>query len=122
MLGHRGYAGHLGYRHDKKRLHINVSASSSSTATKDAKHDIRQLSGGEKSYGTACFLFALWDAMSTPLFCLDEFDVYMVGSPLLSPGRRQQTGRNRIAAEQSHFRRCAVYSYYSQCTTAVLAR
>lgn len=113
MLNHRGYDGYLGYHHDKKKLHINVSTSSSSTITKGPKHDIKQLSGGEKSYGTACFLFALWDAMSTPLFCLDEFDVYMVGASLLSSGRCQQTNRSRVIVEQSHFRKCAVYSYYS---------
>ena len=32
----------------------------------------KTLSGGEKSFSTICLLLALWDAMGTPVRCLDE--------------------------------------------------
>ncbi|XP_048523241.1 structural maintenance of chromosomes protein 6 isoform X2 [Dendroctonus ponderosae] len=35
------------------------------------------LSGGERSYSTVAFLYALWQCMDFPFYFLDEFDVYM---------------------------------------------
>lgn len=104
MLNARGFQGCLEYRHFESELLIKVipqgqqdtsareyaSISSSASIAKRRKpentpasddagtRDVRQLSGGEKSYSTACFLFSLWHAMGSPLRCLDEFDVYMV--------------------------------------------
>lgn len=96
MLTARGFQGSLEYRHREGELHIRVVPQGQQDAMQRTQkgrrgdqpaeepenRDVRQLSGGEKSYSTACFLFSLWQAMGSPLRCLDEFDVYMVpGSP-----------------------------------------
>lgn len=86
----RDYRGFLEYDHSERVLNINVhidqmeQQSTSKRHKKDggenfklSKRDIKQLSGGEKSFGTTCFLLSLWDAMGCPIRCLDEFDVYM---------------------------------------------
>lgn len=93
MLSARGFEGSLGYDFDESQLTIKVKpraqiasdaikandmlTSDTDASSITAERDVRQLSGGEKSYSTACFLFSLWSSMSAPLRCLDEFDVFM---------------------------------------------
>jgi chromosome segregation ATPase len=78
----RGFRGHLTYDHENQELNISVIAEHSATdvlgVPEHRPRDIKQLSGGEKSFGTSCFLLSLWEAMGCPFRCLDEFDVYMV--------------------------------------------
>lgn len=76
LLEHRGYHGFLAFNHETSELDMIIQPSHDQT--KLVKRDIKQLSGGEKSYATSCFLFSLWSTMTSPFFCLDEFDVYMV--------------------------------------------
>lgn len=107
MLHPRGFQGKLDYVHGEKKLYIRVvpqnqrlHLSTSSQATQSSRgasgvkdrvreerqlitdalnenRDIRQLSGGEKSYATSCFLCSLWPAIGSPIRCMDEFDVFM---------------------------------------------
>ena len=75
LLSHRGFEGSLQFDHANSKLDLDIRTT---TENVPVGQDIRQLSGGEKSFGTSCFLFSLWDALASPLICLDEFDVYMV--------------------------------------------
>ncbi|KAL4923284.1 DNA repair protein SMC6 [Aspergillus undulatus] len=61
------------------RAHISFRAKVEPDITKDGSEGrgARTLSGGEKSFSQVCLLLALWEAMGSPVRCLDEFDVYM---------------------------------------------
>lgn len=88
----RGFRGSLEYDHDARHLYINVQVDNfdgdggsrddeyEAVLNTGKRRDIKQLSGGEKSFGTTCFLLSLWHAMGCPFRCLDEFDVFMVRS------------------------------------------
>lgn len=76
LLEHRGFEGDMQFDHSNNLLNITVFSHKSSNNR--SPRDIKQLSGGEKSYVTACFLFSLWVIMNSPFFFLDEFDVFMV--------------------------------------------
>ena len=68
-LEHRGFSGKLGFDHLNCNLTIRVQTDSIAGMKKDAK----ALSGGEKSFSTICLLMTLWEAVGSPLRCLDEF-------------------------------------------------
>jgi chromosome segregation ATPase len=88
LLSERQFRGVLGVRHGEKELDISVSICFSSltqwrlikvvkvepdiTRKQDTGRETRTLSGGEKSFSTICLLLSLWDAMGSPIRCLDE--------------------------------------------------
>lgn len=74
-LEHRGFSGKLIFDHLNNILRIKVQTDSVAGMKKDAK----ALSGGEKSFSTICLLMTLWEAVGSPIRCLDEFV-----SPLLN--------------------------------------
>ena len=75
LLSERGYRGKLLLDHKRKKLRVQVEPDE--TRRQVSGRDTRTLSGGEKSFSSICLLLAIWEAMGSPLRCLDEFDVFM---------------------------------------------
>jgi len=75
LLSERGFRGHLLIDHERKNLSVQVEPDETRKST--TGRDTRTLSGGEKSFSSICLLLAIWEAMGSPLRCLDEFDVFM---------------------------------------------
>ncbi|CEP11990.1 hypothetical protein [Parasitella parasitica] len=72
----RGDEGSLRFNHAAKKLEIRVSTGDQYSKGSRQK-DSRSLSGGEKSFSQISLLLSLWQSISSPLICLDEFDVFM---------------------------------------------
>jgi structural maintenance of chromosomes protein 6 len=75
LLSERGFRGRLLLDHEHKKLGIEVEPDQ--TRQNVTGRNTKTLSGGEKSFSSICLLLAIWDAMGSPLRCLDEFDVFM---------------------------------------------
>lgn len=75
LLSFRSYRGHLNFNHKDKLLDIQIEPDIARRS--DKGRQTKTLSGGEKSFSTICMLLALWEAMGSPIRCLDEFDVFM---------------------------------------------
>ncbi|KAG9192367.1 hypothetical protein G6011_11101 [Alternaria panax] len=75
LLSERNFRGSLSIDHNKGLLDIHVEPDITERSAEG--RETKTLSGGEKSYSTVCLLLSLWDAMGSPIRCLDEFDVFM---------------------------------------------
>ncbi|KAK3677172.1 Structural maintenance of chromosomes protein 6 [Recurvomyces mirabilis] len=75
LLSERQFRGHVVMSHPAKTLDIAVEPDMSKASTEG--REARTLSGGEKSFSTICLLLSIWEAMGSPIRCLDEFDVFM---------------------------------------------
>lgn len=73
LLSERGFRGRLLANHQEKLLDLQVEPD----ITKDDStgRGAKTLSGGEKSFSQICLLLALWEAMGSPIRCLDELCV-----------------------------------------------
>jgi chromosome segregation ATPase len=75
LLSERGFRGQLKLDHKSRKLEVIVEPDK--TRENGKGRNTKTLSGGEKSFSSICLLLAIWDAMGSPLRCLDEFDVFM---------------------------------------------
>ena len=75
LLSERGFRGQLLMNHARRLLDLSIEPDI--TKKSGAGRGTRTLSGGEKSFSTICLLLSLWEAMGSPVRCLDEFDVFM---------------------------------------------
>ena len=100
MLSERQFRGSLAIDHHGRRLDIHVQPDI--TVAGAAARQTKTLSGGEKSFSTICLLLSLWEAMGSPIRCLDEFDVFMdnvnreITMEMIVEAARKATGRQYI--------------------------
>jgi len=100
LLSERGFRGKLILDHEQKTLTIMVEPDETKKSAEGRA--TTTLSGGEKSFSSICMLMSVWEAMGSPLRCLDEFDVYMdqvnrdVTTNLIVGAARRSVGRQFI--------------------------
>lgn len=100
LLGEREFRGSLVLDHELKLLEIKIEPDI--TKKKGDGRYANTLSGGEKSFSQICLLLAIWEAMGSPIRCLDEFDVFMDAvnrsrsASMLIQGARRSTGKQFI--------------------------
>ncbi|KIV96661.1 hypothetical protein PV10_00499 [Exophiala mesophila] len=100
MLSERSFRGQVIMDHRQKLMDIQVEPDI--TKRSGEGRSARTLSGGEKSFSQICLLLAIWEAMGSPIRCLDEFDVYMdavnrtTSINLLIEAARQSIGRQFV--------------------------
>lgn len=75
FLSARDFSGGLVFNHEDQTLDIHIKTNKS--RDQNEMHDLRGLSGGERSFSTVAFLLSLWSIVESPLLFLDEFDVFM---------------------------------------------
>ncbi|MCJ1246552.1 Structural maintenance of chromosomes protein 6 [Trapelia coarctata] len=99
LLAVRGYRGKLRVDYRSRAIELRVQPDETQMS---GGRQTKTLSGGEKSFSTICLLLALWDAMGTPVRCLDEFDVFMdsvnrqIAMKMLVDTARRSEGRQFI--------------------------
>ncbi|KAK3346253.1 P-loop containing nucleoside triphosphate hydrolase protein [Lasiosphaeria hispida] len=100
LLSERGFRGKLLLDHERKALDLQVEPDQ--TERRAGGRNTKTLSGGEKSFSSICLLLAIWEAMGSPLRCLDEFDVFMdnvnraISTNMLITAARRSVNRQYI--------------------------
>ncbi|KAF9869253.1 DNA repair protein [Colletotrichum karsti] len=100
LLSERGFRGKLAIDHPQRRLSLFVEPDETRKGT--GGRSTKTLSGGEKSFSSICMLLAIWEAMGSPLRCLDEFDVFMdnvnrtISTGMLIAAARRSVSRQYI--------------------------
>ncbi|OHW99334.1 SMC n terminal domain-containing protein [Colletotrichum incanum] len=100
LLSERGFRGKLAIDHPQRRLQLFVEPDETRKGT--GGRSTKTLSGGEKSFSSICMLLAIWEAMGSPLRCLDEFDVFMdnvnrtISTNMLITAARRSVSRQYI--------------------------
>lgn len=65
----------MDFDHSQKTLTLRCQVDNFDDNTQ--RDDVKQLSGGERSFTTLCLLLALGHVIDTPFRILDEYDVFM---------------------------------------------
>ncbi|KAK0648780.1 hypothetical protein B0T16DRAFT_408777 [Cercophora newfieldiana] len=100
LLAERGFRGKLLFDHRRKLLDLQVEPDKTEKRTEG--RSTKTLSGGEKSFSSICLLLSIWEAMGSPLRCLDEFDVFMdnvnraISTNMLITAARRSVNRQYI--------------------------
>ncbi len=75
VLQHKGQSGHLGF--DIKNRDLNISVQKDNKDETTTSRNVKELSGGERSYTTLALLIALGESIECPFRVMDEFDIFM---------------------------------------------
>lgn len=75
LLSERAFRGKINLDHRARQVHLHVEPDE--TRASGAGRNTKTLSGGEKSFSSICMLLSVWEAIGSPIRCLDEFDVFM---------------------------------------------
>lgn len=75
LLSERGFRGRIDLQHKEKLVTLHIEPDN--TKKSGNGRDTKTLSGGEKSFSSICMLLSIWEAIGSPIRCLDEFDVFM---------------------------------------------
>ncbi len=73
----KGHFGKIRVNRKEKKLEIGVRIGEKSKQGSGVIKDLKQLSGGERSFATVAFALALGGETDTPFRAMDEFDVFM---------------------------------------------
>eukprot|EP00879_Flechtneria_rotunda_P009100 GHRR01009527.1.p1 GENE.GHRR01009527.1~~GHRR01009527.1.p1 ORF type:complete len:738 (+),score=285.10 GHRR01009527.1:656-2869(+) len=73
----RGHMGKVRIKDGELKLLVKINARSVDAKQNKAVTDLKQLSGGERSFTTVAFILALGEFTENPFRAMDEFDVYM---------------------------------------------
>ncbi|GAO15822.1 hypothetical protein UVI_02021140 [Ustilaginoidea virens] len=75
LLSERGFRGKIDLDHPNRKVNIHIEPDE--TRKSSVGRNTKTLSGGEKSFSSICMLLSVWEAIGSPIRCLDEFDVFM---------------------------------------------
>ena len=75
LLSERGFRGKIDLDHRARKVIIHIEPDE--TKKSSSGRNTKTLSGGEKSFSSICMLLSVWEAIGSPIRCLDEFDVFM---------------------------------------------
>ncbi|XP_044715485.1 AAA domain-containing protein [Hirsutella rhossiliensis] len=100
LLSERGFRGKIDLDHRARKVIIHVEPDE--TRKSSAGRNTKTLSGGEKSFSSICMLLSVWEAIGSPIRCLDEFDVFMdnvnraISTNMLVDAARRSVSRQYI--------------------------
>jgi len=100
LLSERAFRGRIIVDHSQMAMDISVEPDIAKSS--DKGRQTKTLSGGEKSFSTICLLLSIWEAMGSPIRCLDEFDVFMdnvnrdISMKMMIGAARRSVGRQFI--------------------------
>ncbi|KAJ4164127.1 hypothetical protein LMH87_005812 [Akanthomyces muscarius] len=100
LLSERGFRGKIDLRHKERKVVLHIEPDE--TRKNSGGRDTKTLSGGEKSFSSICMLLSVWEAIGSPIRCLDEFDVFMdnvnraISTNMLVDAARRSVSRQYI--------------------------
>ncbi|KAG2439303.1 hypothetical protein HXX76_004662 [Chlamydomonas incerta] len=77
LQGRRRNLGFVRWDHEHRKLQLHVKIKGKDDPSQPYVHDLKQMSGGERSFTTVAFLLAVGANTENPFRVMDEYDVFM---------------------------------------------